>query len=63
MYLVWALVADVTSLHSGTEPKNCFHEKGNLVAGRFFVLFLNAAVVLVSVIFPGENVAMSCTFV
>lgn len=65
MYLLWALMADVTSWYSGTEPKNCFHEKGNLISGGFFVLFLNAALVLVSVVanFPGENVSMSCTCV
>ena len=60
MYLVWALMSDFTSWHRGTEPKNCFHEKGNPIAGGFFVLFLNATLVLVSVVanFPGENVAV-----
>lgn len=63
MHLLWALMADVTSWHSGTELKNCF--QGNLISGGFFVLFLKAALVLVFVVvnFPGENVAMSCTCV
>lgn len=64
MHLIWAPTADVASCHGGTEPKNCFHGKGNVIAGRFFVLLFKAALVLVSVVadFPGENVAMSCMF-
>jgi len=49
-------MAGATSWHSSREPKNCFHEKGNLIGGGFFVLVLNAALVLISVAhFPGEN--------
>lgn len=50
MPLKYCPSSPVTIWHRGTEPKNCFCNKGNLTAGEFFIFLLKFPLMLVSVL-------------